>query len=207
RLYFLTPFMARTMITSVIFGALLFGTILTVILAIWSARLPRFLGLAFAVVAVVNGVFGNIKGFPQETVVTNLIITCFSYSGFILVAIVSIGKDIFVKNQITMNVILGSLCIYMFIGMFFAFLFAGLGLSIPSSIHIYDTFEPARPEALADFMYFSFSSLTTIGYGDILATHPFTKLLAAFEGVIGTLYVAVMIARLVGMTTALKNEE
>ena len=48
-------------------------------------------------------------------------------------------------------------------------------------------------------LYFSFATLTTLGYGDILPTSPISRMLASMEAITGQLYLAVLVARLVGM--------
>ncbi|HEY7534991.1 MAG TPA: potassium channel family protein, partial [Thermodesulfobacteriota bacterium] len=51
----------------------------------------------------------------------------------------------------------------------------------------------------AKLLYFSFVTLTTVGYGDITAVHPVSRSLAMLEGLIGQLFPAILIARLVSM--------
>ena len=51
----------------------------------------------------------------------------------------------------------------------------------------------------ADFIYYSFATLTTLGYGDITPATSHVRSLAILEAVTGTLYIAVLIARLVGL--------
>jgi hypothetical protein len=51
-------------------------------------------------------------------------------------------------------------------------------------------------------MYYSFVTLTTLGYGDVTPVHPFARTLAYLEAVIGQLYVAVLVASLVGRHVA-----
>jgi hypothetical protein len=48
-------------------------------------------------------------------------------------------------------------------------------------------------------LYFSFATLTTLGYGDIVPTSPISRMLASLEAIAGQLYLAVLVARLVGM--------
>jgi hypothetical protein len=48
-------------------------------------------------------------------------------------------------------------------------------------------------------LYFSFATLTTLGYGDIVPTSPISRMLASIEAITGQLYLAVLVARLVGM--------
>ncbi len=59
--------------------------------------------------------------------------------------------------------------------------------------------EGAQTFPLVDAVYFSFVTLTTVGYGDILPLSRILRSLAVVEAVIGQLYVAVMIARLVAL--------
>ena len=59
------------------------------------------------------------------------------------------------------------------------------------------------PETVRDslpvFLYFSFVSLTTLGYGEIVPAHAWTRLLSSVEAVIGQLYLTILVARLVGL--------
>lgn len=53
------------------------------------------------------------------------------------------------------------------------------------------------PKLLSDLIYFSFSMLTTVGYGDIVPVHPIARSLSSVEAIIGQLYPATLLARLV----------
>ena len=53
--------------------------------------------------------------------------------------------------------------------------------------------------AWSDFVYFSLATLTTVGYGDITPQTALAGILASLEAVIGQLYLAVLVARLVGL--------
>jgi hypothetical protein len=56
-----------------------------------------------------------------------------------------------------------------------------------------------RPEdAAAHFLYYSFVTLTTLGFGDVTPVHPVVRTLSYLEAVIGQLYLAVLVASLVG---------
>jgi hypothetical protein len=57
-----------------------------------------------------------------------------------------------------------------------------------------------------DLIYFSFSTLTTTGFGDIAPVHRIARSLATLEATLGTLYVAILIARLAGIYPAKANE-
>jgi hypothetical protein len=85
--------------------------------------------------------------------------------------------------------------VYLLIAVAFATLFVFIGLSIPGAIKGI-TFEDDRSLASAVF-YMSFVTLTSTGYGDIVPVHPLARSLCNIESVIGQLYPATLLARLV----------
>jgi hypothetical protein len=204
-LFFLAPFTRDHPLLLFILG--LFGVFGTVIHTIWKARLPRLLALASAVVALVSG----IMAFPalrfEEPVITYLMICCVAYAFFILIAIVSIGADVLFRERVTLDCILGSISVYMFLGMFFAFLFGLLASLLPEAFDCAPKGGTPGRLRLNELLYFSYSTLTTTGYGDITPVHPFVRTLATFESIAGTLYIAVMISRLVSLHVVEKGRD
>jgi len=128
---------------------------------------------------------------------------------FIYVAVVMIGKIIF-NNIITANTIFGSACVYIIFGFIWAFLFSLIAYHNPEAIHFPETKEVALirgvERILFDCFYFSFVTLTTLGYGDITPVSKVAKMLAVLEGVIGQLYITMLVARLVGLYTARESQ-
>jgi hypothetical protein len=88
--------------------------------------------------------------------------------------------------------------VYVLIGLSFAFLYSVLALSSPDAFVGKFMSEPLRDQLLG-FVYFSFVTLTTLGYGDITPNNTFVGTLTYLEALVGQLYVAIMIARLVGL--------
>jgi voltage-gated potassium channel Kch len=72
-----------------------------------------------------------------------------------------------------------------------------VGLMAPGAFSFADLGGPARP----DFAYFSFVTLTTVGYGDVTPVHPVARSLALVEALTGQLYPAILLARLVSLAT------
>ena len=89
----------------------------------------------------------------------------------------------------------GAVLLYLLIAVTFASLFAFVGLSIPDAFKGI-AFEDDSALANALF-YLSFVSLTSTGYGDIVPVHPLARSLCNIESVIGQLYPATILARLV----------
>lgn len=97
-----------------------------------------------------------------------------------------------------------AVCAYLLIGVAFAFLYTGILVTAPGAL----AGEPLRDLAFASsthsvtfevMLYYSFATLSTLGYGDIVPTLPPVMMLSAFQATLGQLYLTVIIAWLVGM--------
>ncbi|NNE17216.1 MAG: two pore domain potassium channel family protein [Myxococcales bacterium] len=120
---------------------------------------------------------------------------------WIVYAIVIIGKQLFVERKVTTNMIFGAVIAYLLAAIAFSFVYEAIELQQPGSFSGLP--DGAGPLALGDaLLYFSLVSLTTVGYGDILPVSALARPLAVLEGAFGTLYLAVVIARLVGLHIA-----
>ena len=91
---------------------------------------------------------------------------------------------------------------YVLIGLAFAYLYGLVAQFLPNTL-ITTTNAPGLPAAHLDTLhaelYFSFVTLTTLGYGDLLPGNHVSRLLAPTEAMIGQLYLTVLVARLVGL--------
>jgi hypothetical protein len=128
---------------------------------------------------------------------------------FLYVAIVMLGKVIF-NNIITANIIYGSACIYIIFGFIWAFLYSLVEYQHPGSFRFPDSgnlsVSQSYEQSLFDCFYFSFVTLTTLGYGDITPISKVAKMLVMLEGLIGQLYITMLVARLVGLYTARESQ-
>jgi hypothetical protein len=100
----------------------------------------------------------------------------------------------FKSGDITFQRIEGSIVVYLLMGLVFAFLFHTVYLFAGES-----SFNNIGGADMKTFLYYSFTTLTTVGYGDISPVHPLARSLANLEALIGQLYPAILIARLVSM--------
>ena len=205
-LFFSTPFIRGRPLLYWLSILGLFGIFGAVILRVWKARLPRLLAIASALVALVTGFMAFPSMQFEEPVVAYLSACGAAYALFILIAIVSIGVDVLFRERVTVDCILGGICVYMLLGMFFAFVFGLFAIILPGSFDWgIKGGSPAGAQTLSDILYFSYSTLTTTGYGDITPAHPFVRMVATSESIVGTLYIAIMISRLVGLHVAEKG--
>ena len=104
-------------------------------------------------------------------------------------------QAVFRGGRVTYHRIIGAILLYLLIAVAFATLFAFVGLSGPGAIKVI-TFDDDQSLASALF-YMSFVTLTSTGYGDIIPVHPLARSLCNIESVIGQLYPATLLARLV----------
>jgi voltage-gated potassium channel Kch len=106
--------------------------------------------------------------------------------------------QVFREGPITIQRISGAVVVYLLLGLMWALAYQLIELQQPGSFNFADA--PAIGDTLsARLVYFSFVTLTTLGYGDITAVSPVARTLAMLEAVIGQLFPAILIARLVSM--------
>jgi hypothetical protein len=96
------------------------------------------------------------------------------------------------RNRITVEAVLSVLCLYLLLGMFFAFLYA-LIARVDGSFFAQDI-AVTGPRCL----YFSFVTLTTVGYGDLTASSNLGHTLSASEALVGQIYLVTVVALIVG---------
>lgn len=112
-----------------------------------------------------------------------------------LVLIWVVGRAVFAPGRITYHRIMGAILLYLAIGLTFAALYAIVGL-VSADAYAAMTVKES-PTLSSTMIYFSFGTLTTAGSGDIAPIHPFARSLANIESMIGQLYPATLLARLV----------
>jgi hypothetical protein len=106
-----------------------------------------------------------------------------------------VSSAVFRRGRVTYHRIVGAVLLYLLIAVGFAALFAFVGLSIP---HAFKGVAFEDDAALAsELFYLSFVTLTTTGYGDIVPLHPVARSLCNIEAIVGQLYPATLLARLV----------
>jgi len=127
---------------------------------------------------------------------------------FIGVVATAILKTVFNATKITRETVAGAICVYLFIGLLWANVYALQDIAQPHSFANIDIKEHAENPHIraAQFTYFSFVTLSTLGYGDITPKARQVKALAAMEAIFGQLYLAVLIARLVGQQASHRED-
>ena len=118
---------------------------------------------------------------------------------FALIA-VTILIFIFTTRSVKGEVISAALVVYLLLGVLWGYGYTLIDLIQPGSFNVPDHFIGAEGYS---YMYYSFITLTTVGYGDITPISGMARSLSMLEGIIGQSYMAVLVARLVGMHVAI----
>lgn len=126
-----------------------------------------------------------------------------SYCLFVAFVILHLLRHVLRTPHVDAEVLAAGVSIYLLLGWLWAFLFLLCGQMQTAAFHLTGHSEPT----LYDMFYFSFTTLTTSGYGDILPLSRQARMLSAMESVLGVLYLAVLVARLVALYSSAERRE
>jgi len=122
------------------------------------------------------------------------------FFGYILIVLFFI---ILSARKIDTNLIFGSVCIYLLIGLEWAFIYSLLEHQTPGSFQgNFTGFSDAVQRGdwlFPQFLYYSYTTLTTLGYGDIAPRTSPAQMISSLEAITGQFYLAILVARLIGI--------
>ncbi len=177
------------------YGGMIFTIFVSIILlsavyAVSQSRGQFFLALILAGPAFVLRWINNFLGSPWLELVADV----FSVSFLLLVAML-ILTHVLRDEEVSREKIFGALSVYLLLGVIWAMLFIMMDSLVPGSLR------HGQDQVLtgAEMIYYSFVTLTTLGYGDIVPVSPTARSLATLEALTGQLYLTVLVARLVGL--------
>jgi hypothetical protein len=162
--------------------------------------------LIFAILLVIPAIIGRWMDYFSPDRVSAAI---FLVAGLTLIAFVVANLLGFVLRAPSVNVevLCASIAAYLMLGLMWAMAYWLVDQMTPGGAFSFNT--KAGPRSMKGFtgFYFSFITLTTVGYGDITPVSKAARWLAAMEAMTGSLYVAVLIARLVSLYSRSKSHE
>ena len=163
----------------------------TLVLALYAAGVSRR-HLKIVGVIVVLSVLASIGGTASETNAGNILTPAV---GFMLSigAPVAIARDLIRQPEVTTRSVIGAATIYLLIGVFFGQVYTLMATAGDSPF-----FAQGTDGTIAERLYFSFVTITTVGYGDFTAATQWGRAFAAAEALIGQLYLVTVISVLVG---------
>ncbi|HEX2579056.1 MAG TPA: ion channel [Rhabdochlamydiaceae bacterium] len=167
--------------------------------AIFNCKHHRGVRISAFVLAFPTLLFGWYElFFPSNTLF--VITICFAII-FMALCTVSTLYDVIRRARVTLETLRGIVCAYFMIAFVFAYIYYLLEYLIPGSFHLLvrDEFFVTFSRNLSQFMYFSFVTLLTIGYGDITPLLDVSQTAVVLEGIIGQFYIAILVAKIVAV--------
>ena len=123
---------------------------------------------------------------------------------FLLLATINAFRQIAVGNDISPNRIVGAVCVYLLLGVMWSLAYNVLEYLQPDSFK--GLTELVSPVWNPDWIYFSFVTITTLGYGDITPLTQTARSLTVAEAIVGQFYIAVLVAGLVSAYISSKRD-
>jgi hypothetical protein len=159
----------------------------------WSAIILILLGLA----AIIASFVINPEASPTSVIMLRRGGDILTFASLTWV----VGHAVYAPGRITFRRLQGAIVMYLNFASIFAAAY-GLIWELSPGAFANLVVQGGGPEETGSMLYFSFTTLTTTGYGDIVAVDPFARSLANFESVLGQFFIAITVARLVTMELA-----
>jgi len=110
------------------------------------------------------------------------------------------ARQVLFTGPIDGNKIVGAICIYLLMGVIWTLLYLLIAQAIPEAFNGLE--QALWYENFADMAYYSFVTLTTLGYGDISPKVPIARFVVYMEAIVGVFYMAILVASLIGIKTS-----
>src|SRR5690242_6302259 len=175
-------------------GAVLMAFLLsfTLLLALHISHVRRIwimLAVLFLIVSTFSAVVAALL--PNTTVLNK---TVLGMGGVLLIfAPLVIARHIATHTTVTGETILGAICVYLLYGMSLAFIFILVGVGSPSGF--FGTGQQGN--TTSNYLFFSYTTLTTVGYGNLVPATQLGQTLAMLEALSGQIFLVIVVARLV----------
>lgn len=192
-MFALRPFLEDFIRISYLMDIFFFVIFLSAVYAISQKRSTFIIALVMALLIEILIWLGHLTDISSLRTIGNFLAILFI--GYTATVILSY---LFTEDKITSDVIMGAICVYFLIGLAWAFIFFTLELFQPGSFQM----PQGQGIDLSHFSYYSYVTLTTLGYGDITPISTQARSLALLEAIMGQLYLAILVARLVGIHIA-----
>lgn len=203
-LYMITsPFLKESMYTLTIVNVLLTYVLLSAVFTLQKNLLLKTISILLLIGCLIP-VWLNTLG----VISISLIFTYGLVSLYLGIIIASMLIRFFSAKKVSATILYAALCLYLLIGIFWGMIYALIEIAKPGSFQgaLLDTLH--TPElSLHGLIYFSFVTLTTLGYGDIAPQNLQAGVFCQTEAIIGQFFTSVLIAHLVGLHIAQRKKE
>lgn len=190
----LTPFVSNSLLGQIVIWAVAAGASISTVYGLRLGRRAMFFTLSLGILSVAAGTTSAITG--SQTAYQITIITAGAFYGLLIGLLI---RYIVRAEKVTGDILFGAVCVYLLIGIVFSLIFRFIELLNPAAFAVAIDATGSSTAGRGDFTYFSFVTLTTLGYGDIQPVSGYARTFAFMEAVTGTFYIAVLISRLVSL--------
>ncbi len=188
------PFAQRTQVGQLLESGVLTSMLITAVFAVGRRR--RVLWLA--ILMMLPTVAGKwLNHFWPDVVSPLWFLSCILI--FILFILIQLLHFILIAPRVNGDILCAGIASYLLLGLLWAFAYMLVAQLVPGAFFFDGRIEAAKAMTSFTSVYFSFITLTTVGYGDITPVAGVARMLAAMEAMTGTLFVAILISRLVSM--------
>jgi Ion channel len=177
----------QQVVVTALAGAILLLAFRAAELPRWAVRAAAALALGILALSVVRATAGGIGDGAVRAMNATLL-----FFGPPAVA-VGIIRELRASGRVRLDAVLGVLSLYMLLGMLFGFVYGALDRFGDQPF-----FAGGEPATVSHCLYFSFTTLTTVGYGDFVAQTDTGHTLAVFEALIGQIYLVTVVSLIVG---------
>ena len=198
---FLSPFLDSLLlrfISSLFFSLLLIAGAVN----ITSKPLPRFIVGIVAVVAILLRWADKFSDTPALAVWSTAATLLF----FVLLAGAMLIRVFSSEGRVTIHQIQGAVAVYLLVGLTWSFIYQLCDITQAGAFNLPATHHLDPESRQEEFTYFSFVTLTTLGYGDITPVHPIVRMFVILEALLGQLFPATLLARLVSLELIHRQE-
>ena len=187
-------FLADSLEVDVMRALLLGGFGLFTLISVWSLYRDRWifhLGVGLALLNVAIAVVA--LSFHSPAIEFSAFVSVIIFAGL---SCFIAGRHVFSLRDTDANSLIGAVCVYLLIGLIFAMVYSMVTFFWPQGAFQGLVFD-GKTSQFDSFLYFSFVTLTTAGYGDITPLNPLLRTLAYFEMIVGQFYMAILVSGLV----------
>ena len=195
----LIPLSGYPVLTRCVIGALFMAIILSAVFTVSQRRITVVVAWVLAALAIIAYVADSLNSSMWLSVARHVLSIA-----VLVYTIVLILTYLFASERVTLNTIYASLCAYLLIGLLWAVVYSFIDLLQPgafagAAVDDGSVLNMRFGTGSVEPIYYSLVTLTTLGYGDITPMTAPARMFSAIEAVLGQLYIAVLVARLVGL--------
>jgi voltage-gated potassium channel len=165
-------------------------------------KIILLIGLTLGLITFFENWYSNLLGSDVKFDTINYITSIL----FLATITFSVIENLLSHKKVTIDTLLGAICGYILIGFIWTFLYLLIATIHPDAFSGITQTEVYH-QKLQHFAYYSFVTLTTLGYGDIVSVSSMARTLSWVEAIVGQAYLTIWIAQLVGLHIVNKHKE